>query len=371
MALDFAAGCVGGCAGVLVGHPLDTIKVHLQTQDSKRSIYRGTWHCLQTIVAKDSIRGLYRGISSPLGGVAFVNAIVFGVYGNVQRNTKDPDSLGSHFIAGSTAGLVQSLVCSPMELAKTYLQLQDNFKSSVKHKGPLSCLYHIYGKDGFRGLFRGLGITALRDVPGFAGYFVSYELLMRQVAAPSAFHCLIAGGLAGTFSWMLTFPIDVVKSCLQADGMMTRPKYTGILDCIQKGYQSEGIHFFSRGLTSTLLRAFPMNAACFFVVSLVMRLSQNNQLPIELYQPESLAIVSASDSVPIKQSETTSVPINSQSEDIQKKDSRLVKTLVFLGSFSEAIFEAELEELANELCSDEKKDYYLLDSNRLEDVIKT
>lgn len=27
MALDFAAGCVGGAAGVLVGHPFDTVKV--------------------------------------------------------------------------------------------------------------------------------------------------------------------------------------------------------------------------------------------------------------------------------------------------------------------------------------------------------
>lgn len=27
MALDFAAGCFGGAAGVLVGHPFDTVKV--------------------------------------------------------------------------------------------------------------------------------------------------------------------------------------------------------------------------------------------------------------------------------------------------------------------------------------------------------
>lgn len=27
MALDFVAGCIGGAAGVLVGHPFDTVKV--------------------------------------------------------------------------------------------------------------------------------------------------------------------------------------------------------------------------------------------------------------------------------------------------------------------------------------------------------
>ena len=58
-------------------------------------------------------------MSSPMSGVAFVNAIVFGVYGNVQRNTNDPDSLYSHFMAGAAAGLIQSVICSPLELTET------------------------------------------------------------------------------------------------------------------------------------------------------------------------------------------------------------------------------------------------------------
>lgn len=92
---------------MLVGHPFDTIKVHLQTQNPKNPLYRGTFHCFQSIIAKDSFRGLYKGISSPMGGVALVNAIIFGVYGNIQRRSSDPDSIKSHFLAGSAAGLAQ------------------------------------------------------------------------------------------------------------------------------------------------------------------------------------------------------------------------------------------------------------------------
>lgn len=79
-----------------------------------------------------------------MAGVAAVNAIVFGVYGNVQRHAANPDSLYSHFLAGSAAGLAQSLICSPMELIKTRLQLQENLpKGAFKYKGPMDCSRHI------------------------------------------------------------------------------------------------------------------------------------------------------------------------------------------------------------------------------------
>jgi solute carrier family 25 (mitochondrial carnitine/acylcarnitine transporter), member 20/29 len=155
-----------GCAGLLVGHPFDTVKVHLQTQDYKNPLYRGTYDCLKKIIQKESVRGLYRGISSPLASISVLNAIVFGVYGNVQRKTSDPDSLFAHFCAGSAAGLSQTFICSPMELVKTRLQIQNNHKTSIKHDGPVACLKHIWRHEGHRGVFKGLGITAFRDVPG-------------------------------------------------------------------------------------------------------------------------------------------------------------------------------------------------------------
>lgn len=149
-----------------MGHPFDTVKVHLQTQDFKNPMYRGTYDCLKKIVQKESIGGLYRGISSPLASISVLNAIVFGVYGNVQRRTNDPNALMTHFWAGSAAGLSQTLICSPMELVKSRLQIQNNIPNAVKHKNPWSCLRHIWKGEGTRGVFKGYGITVARDVPG-------------------------------------------------------------------------------------------------------------------------------------------------------------------------------------------------------------
>ena len=72
-------------------------------------------------------------MSSPMAGVAVINALIFGVYGNVQRRLADPDSLQSHAFAGAVAGFSQSVISSPMELVKTRIQIQ----GQVCPTGPL------------------------------------------------------------------------------------------------------------------------------------------------------------------------------------------------------------------------------------------
>lgn len=337
---------------MLVGHPLDTVKVHMQTQNHLNPVYRNTWHCLTKIAKTESIRGLYRGMSSPMAGVAAVNAIAFGVYGNVQRMTTDPNSLKSHFLAGGSAGLAQSLICSPMELIKTRLQLQHTNPAAVQFKSPFQCLAYIWKAEKFRGIFRGLGITAARDVPGYSSYFVSYEILIRHCPNPTALQTLLAGGLAGTFSWMVTFPVDIIKSQLQADGMSGQPKYNGIWDCARKGYREEGMRFFTRGLTSTLARAFPMNAACFLVVSWTLKLSQSQGvIQMDYYQPpEPLAVIGS----------ITAPLLNPVKHDFSnnRHKTHTIRHIIFSSTaFHEAVCQDELSELAHEFYDDDSSYY--------------
>uniref|UniRef100_A0A7N9CEP2 Solute carrier family 25 member 29 n=1 Tax=Macaca fascicularis TaxID=9541 RepID=A0A7N9CEP2_MACFA len=118
MALDFLAGCAGGVAGVLVGHPFDTVKVRLQVQSMEKPQYRGTLHCFKSIIKQESVLGLYKGLGSPLMGLTFINALVFGVQGNTLR-ALGHDSPLNQFLAGAAAGAIQCVICCPMELAKT------------------------------------------------------------------------------------------------------------------------------------------------------------------------------------------------------------------------------------------------------------
>lgn len=178
-------------------------------------------------------------------------------------------------------------------------------------------------------------------IQGFASYFVAFEMMMRRTEEANAFYTLMAGGLAGTFSWLISFPIDVVKSRLQVDGIDGKTKYSGAMDCVKKSYQQEGFKFFTRGLNSTLMRAFPMNAVCFLVVSYVMKFFDNSKtIDITLAQPEPLAMAGS-----YQQSFLKRVFNRTQSE---LKHST-TKYMIFLDGLHEVACHNEMMELSDTL----------------------
>ncbi|XP_020862968.1 mitochondrial basic amino acids transporter isoform X1 [Phascolarctos cinereus] len=299
MALDFLAGCVGGAAGVLVGHPFDTVKVRLQVQSVEKPLYRGTFHCFQSIVKQETVFGLYKGIGSPMMGLTFINALVFGVQGNTIR-ALGKDTPMNQFMAGSAAGAIQCVICCPMELAKTRMQLQGTGEYKLKtrtYKNSLDCLAKIYQQEGLRGINKGMVSTLIRETPSFGFYFLTYDCLTRSLGCEPEDNfvvpkLLLAGGMSGIVSWLSTYPMDVIKSRLQADGVRGVEQYSGILDCVRKSYQVEGWRVFTRGLTSTLLRAFPVNAATFATVTIFLMYTRSEEVTTEcetaLPQPSSL-----------------------------------------------------------------------------------
>ncbi|CCM06654.1 uncharacterized protein FIBRA_08938 [Fibroporia radiculosa] len=64
-ALDFFAGTVAGIAALAVGFPFDTVKVRFQSAASMKQ-YKSTFHAFFTILQRERLTGLYRGIASPL-----------------------------------------------------------------------------------------------------------------------------------------------------------------------------------------------------------------------------------------------------------------------------------------------------------------
>ncbi|XP_038075314.1 mitochondrial basic amino acids transporter-like [Patiria miniata] len=288
MASDFIAGCVGGAAGVLVGQPFDTVKVRLQAQTLANTRYRGVMHCFYTIARQESVFGLYKGMASPLAGLAFINTIVFGIQGNMMRQIENQTPF-SHFCCGAVAGSVQSVIAGPMELAKIRMQMEGigedrQHQTKTHYKGSLDALRTIYHDEGIRGCYRGFTLTLLRDAPGFAIYFMSYDVLCRNIGNLSKDNeigiggLLMAGGLSGMISWCVSFAADVMKTRIQADGVEGAKscQYTGTIDMIKKSYHSEGIMVFTKGLGASLLRAFPVNAATFTVVTLMLSFIQGD-----------------------------------------------------------------------------------------------
>ncbi|KAK9720083.1 hypothetical protein K7432_004345 [Basidiobolus ranarum] len=287
---SFLAGTFGGCAGLIVGHPLDTVKVRLQSQTKAHLVYRGTAHCFTSIIKYEGVKGLFKGMASPMAGVALVNALAFGVYESVLnfqiQGSETDATLNQMFVAGIATGVVNSFVSCPMELAKIRLQNQgpENAKFGNYYKGPLDCFLKTYKAGGVVACYRGLWSTILREL-SFGPYFVSYEIFCRMLTPAgktvnemSSPRLIVAGGFAGICAWVSTYPFDVVKTKIQADlAGNDKPRYRGVMDCMVKCYREEGISILFRGLNATILRAFPLNAATFFVYAQSMRMLNSDQ----------------------------------------------------------------------------------------------
>jgi len=282
---DFIAGGVGGSCVVLSGHPLDTIKVRLQTQSTSNPLYKGTWDCAVKTVKLEGVRGLYKGMAAPLMAVSPIFSMSFLGFGLGKRvQMSSPDQKLSNlqlFNAGCLSGAFTTTVMTPGERVKCLLQVQKD-AGTRKYAGPVAVVRDL----GLRGLYRGTCATLLRDVPASGMFFLAYEYVKAALAPPpspggeapplSPLRTMAAGGIAGLANWIVAIGPDVLKSRLQTAPEGTYPH--GIRSVFADIMRKEGPSALFRGLAPVMIRAFPANAACFLGYEAALK-ALNNVAP--------------------------------------------------------------------------------------------
>nr|POF19472.1 mitochondrial arginine transporter bac2 [Quercus suber] len=262
---EFVAGGFGGIGGVITGYPLDTIRIW-QQQSSKAS---SAFSILRNVVATEGPAALYKGMAAPLASVTFQNAMVFQIYAVLSQaldssvSAADPPSHKAVALGGFGTGAFQSLILTPVQLVKIRLQLQNNSYTKLHQSDP----------------YKGPGCSF-----SWFFYFYTYEDLWeklhpgcRKSGQESLNTMLVAGGLAGVASWVSCYPLDVVKTRLQAQSLSSPQKYTGIVDCFGRIVKDEGYHMLWRGLGTTIAQAFVMNGAIFSSYEIALRCLFNNR----------------------------------------------------------------------------------------------
>ncbi|XP_002742122.1 mitochondrial carnitine/acylcarnitine carrier protein-like [Saccoglossus kowalevskii] len=273
---NFFAGGFGGVCLVFTGHPLDTIKVRLQTQPlpgpGQSVLYKGTFDCALKTIRNEGVRGLYKGMGAPIMGIAPIFAICFFGFGVGKKlQQKHPGEELTYlqlFNAGMLAGVFTTVIMTPGERVKCLLQIQAA-EGTAKYKGPVDCFRQIYRESGlFKGVYRGTLATLLRDVPASGVYFMTYEWLKKTLTPEgkkptdlSVGSILFAGGMAGIFNWVVAIGPDTLKSRFQTAPAGKYPN--GIRSVFTELVRNEGIFAIYKGITPVMLRAFPANAACF------------------------------------------------------------------------------------------------------------
>jgi solute carrier family 25 (mitochondrial carnitine/acylcarnitine transporter), member 20/29 len=310
--VDYVSGAIAGSSNIVVGYPFDTgelpnaceegtlcgrrpcwltvhtahpsqfsppctaVKVRLQ---AKACPYSGPWQCFTSIARNEGVKGVFRGLSSPLVGGALETGVNYSVYKASLRFLRDrlPEPLAVP-LSAAIAGFWLSFIVSPAELIKCRLQLGAADRAHV-YTGPVDCMRQVVQSEGYRGLFRGLGATMAREMPGNTIYFGSYSIFsgmllgrqkhdtekmmgdgsLRSIMVHSS-SAIVAGAGAGIAMWTAVLPLDVAKTRIQTAWPGT-PQDVGIAAHLQQLWREGGRRRLYAGLTPTLIRAAPANAA--------------------------------------------------------------------------------------------------------------
>eukprot|EP01117_Protostelium_nocturnum_P002220 TRINITY_DN1285_c1_g1_i1.p1 TRINITY_DN1285_c1_g1~~TRINITY_DN1285_c1_g1_i1.p1 ORF type:complete len:297 (-),score=70.28 TRINITY_DN1285_c1_g1_i1:224-1114(-) len=240
--IGFASGAVYGVVSLIVGHPLDTLKTKMQAQDAH--LHGSASKVFFTTLKKEGIVGLYRGCIPPLLGASVLRSVQFGVFrsvyhflqpkvsadGKVDNSALLPNGLPSYsfgiintnlLIAGMCSGAGRAIVECPLDLAKIRRQVGSTWT--------------------FRGIYKGLGVSMLRNMPLLTAFFIFLEY-SKRVDMPSQWRPLLSGGICSTMAWTLVWPFDVIKS--QVQGSTSNESFS---TKARIHYQNNGIRGFFRG----------------------------------------------------------------------------------------------------------------------------
>ncbi|TKY86256.1 hypothetical protein EX895_005081 [Sporisorium graminicola] len=234
-------------------------------------IYRSATDAFRIIIAEERIWGLYKGVTSPMLGVAVMNASIFGMYNIALRYQQthhlfESAPIAQALVAGMLSGLGSSLITSPIDLIK----IREQMDISARGRGTWAVLKHVVRTEGvWRGLYRGWCTTAVRDL-GYGPYFASYELMNASIAGftgkpLSNVDMAASGALAGVVAWLSTFWADVIKTKIQATSRLDdAPGQRSLFwSTARQTYASGGWRAFFVGVGPTVLRALPVNAVLF------------------------------------------------------------------------------------------------------------
>ncbi|KAI5863599.1 solute carrier family 25 member 45 [Durotheca rogersii] len=283
MSADFWAGYLSGAVGILIGNPLDLLKVRLQARDAI-PVQTATSYARQF----ETRSALVAGTAAPVLGYGALNALLFVSYNRsaaaINTALAVPPNLWTTWFAGAIGGLATWVVSTPTELIKCRAQLSSPPASSW------TIAKQVLRSEGVRGLYFGGVVTALRDSIGYGFYFWSYELSCKWVesgrqspsaSSQDAAKVLLCGGLAGIVTWASIFPLDVIKTRVQAQtlGAVATPllnptpparKRLGAVEIAREAYREGGMRVFFRGLTVCSVRAFVVNAVQWAVYEWIM-----------------------------------------------------------------------------------------------------
>lgn len=267
-----AAGWIAGTLEIGFTFPFEYVKTQLQLQQEASTLFAGTdrfrssWHCTIATIRERGFFGLYR------GGLAWAifagprSATRFGTFealSSISRQRNMPAQYGQSTmdtLNGSAAGIVEAALCQTPNQVLAIKMIHDTSPRGPKqYTGLAHCVQSIWRTDGLRGYFQGVGPATAKGAVTMAIRFTGYGQIKRLVQAGDddtplkPWQAMLAGGIAGAVSAVVSQPIDTVKANMMG---LEAARFRSSFACAAELVRAGGVLTLFNGVGPRVIRVF-------------------------------------------------------------------------------------------------------------------
>lgn len=255
------AGWIAGVCNVAIAMPFDTCKVRIQTSNSGSFLTT-----MQRIIKTEKLMSLWKGGTFPFLVNGMCVSYVFTVYSKLkdlclQKNITITKYGMESYLSGGLAGAAGALIYCPVEHVRIRMQTQQLHNA---YRNSFDCLSQLLKRHGFKALYRGCGITLMRDFVWMGNYFFTFEKLRQHNTTKNKLLTFVSGGLAGIAGWTGGFMLDNIKSKIQTDVIDT-PRFKSA----RQVFSEFSLRQLSRGYLVGIYRGVVVSATTLGVFQIV------------------------------------------------------------------------------------------------------
>ncbi|KAK3877201.1 hypothetical protein Pcinc_018068 [Petrolisthes cinctipes] len=211
-------GGLASCGAACFTHPLDLLKVHLQTQQVATM---GGGQMAVQIVRTQGLLALYNGLSASLLRQLTYSTTRFAIYEVMkqQMDTSGPIPFYKRALVAGFAGACGGFVGTPGDMINVRMQNDIKLPADQKrnYKHALDGVVRVVREEGVPRLFRGATTATFRAVLMTIGQLSFYDQIKSYLLSTKYFNdnlschftCSLAAGAIAT---TMTQPVDVIKT---------------------------------------------------------------------------------------------------------------------------------------------------------------
>ncbi|EDO16928.1 hypothetical protein Kpol_1020p37 [Vanderwaltozyma polyspora DSM 70294] len=253
---------------------------------------------ITTLYRQGGIKAFYVGNGLNVIKVLPESSMKFGSFELTKKimtkieGCKDPSELSkvSTYIAGGLAGVVAQFSIYPIDTLKFRMQCAPLGAHKKGNQLVIETARQLYKEGGLKLFYRGIAVGVMGVFPYAALDLGTFTVLKKWYIAKqsqklgipkdeviiSNFILLPMGAFSGTVGATAVYPINLLRTRLQAQGTFAHPyRYTGFRDVLKKTIQREGYPGLYKGLLPTLAKVCPavsISYLCYENLKRVMKL---------------------------------------------------------------------------------------------------